>query len=56
MSVSFQIGGQSFLALNGGPPFKFTGAISTKSRRVIEAMLKMRKTNIQALEKAHQGA
>jgi predicted 3-demethylubiquinone-9 3-methyltransferase (glyoxalase superfamily) len=56
MSVSFQIGGQSFLALNSGPPLESTGAISKKSRRVIEAMLKMRKTNIQSLEWAHQGA
>ena len=28
MVVSFQLGGQEFLALNGGPQFKFTEAIS----------------------------
>jgi predicted 3-demethylubiquinone-9 3-methyltransferase (glyoxalase superfamily) len=28
MSVTFQIDGQKFLGLNGGPQFKFTPAIS----------------------------
>lgn len=28
MSVTFQLDGQGFIALNGGPPFKFTEAIS----------------------------
>jgi predicted 3-demethylubiquinone-9 3-methyltransferase (glyoxalase superfamily) len=28
MSVSFQLAGQEFLALNGGPEFKFTEAVS----------------------------
>jgi predicted 3-demethylubiquinone-9 3-methyltransferase (glyoxalase superfamily) len=28
MTVSFEVGGQSFLALNGGPLFKFSEAIS----------------------------
>ena len=28
MTVSFQIGGQEFMALNGGPQFKFTEAVS----------------------------
>ena len=28
MTVEFQIGGQNFIALNGGPEFKFTEAVS----------------------------
>jgi predicted 3-demethylubiquinone-9 3-methyltransferase (glyoxalase superfamily) len=28
MSATFQLDGQEFMALNGGPQFKFTGAIS----------------------------
>ncbi|NJD77800.1 MAG: hypothetical protein FIB08_12015 [Candidatus Methanoperedens sp.] len=28
MTVTFQLGGQEFMALNGGPVFKFTEAIS----------------------------
>jgi len=28
MTVSFQIEGQQFIALNGGPQFKFTEAVS----------------------------
>lgn len=28
MTVSFELGGQKFLALNGGPAFKFTEAVS----------------------------
>src|SRR5215469_12343576 len=28
MTVSFQLAGQEFLALNGGPEFKFTEAVS----------------------------
>jgi predicted 3-demethylubiquinone-9 3-methyltransferase (glyoxalase superfamily) len=28
MSVTFQLDGQKFLALNGGPQFTFTSAIS----------------------------
>jgi predicted 3-demethylubiquinone-9 3-methyltransferase (glyoxalase superfamily) len=107
MMVSFQLEGQQYLALNGGPKFKFTEAISLfvscesqaevdnlwgkltsgggeesmcgwlkdkyglswqivpsalprllgdpdpkKSRRVMDAMLKMRKIDIAALEQA----
>ena len=108
MTVSFQLEGQEFIALNGGPDFKFTEAISlyvscanqeevdnlweklsaggepgpcgwlkdkfglswqivptaltdllqdpdpAKSRRVIEAMLKMSKINIAALRQAYE--
>ena len=28
MTVAFELGGQEFIALNGGPPFKFSEAIS----------------------------
>lgn len=107
MSASFQLEGQSFLALNGGPMFKFSPAISffvrcetqreidhfwkklsaggekqkcgwlkdkfgvswqvvppilgemlgdedeTKSNRVMQAMLKMRKLDIKKLKQAY---
>ncbi len=107
MTVAFELDGQEFIALNGGPLFKFTEAISLvvncetqeevdhfwkrltaggqevqcgwlkdrfgvswqivptvlgemlqdkdpgKSRRVMAAMLKMKKINIEALKKAH---
>jgi predicted 3-demethylubiquinone-9 3-methyltransferase (glyoxalase superfamily) len=33
MTVEFEIEGESFTALNGGPPFKFTEAISFIVRR-----------------------
>ncbi len=107
MTVSFQLDGQDFIALNGGPHFKFTEAISfsvdcktqaevdefwdklseggeqgpcgwlkdkyglswqinptvlgellndpdpAKSKRVMEAMLKMKKIDIAGLKKAY---
>ncbi|TMQ69694.1 MAG: VOC family protein [Candidatus Eisenbacteria bacterium] len=110
MTISFQLEGQDFLALNGGPQFKFNEAISfmvncdnqkevdemwsrlsqggqegqcgwlkdryglswqivpaalpellqdkdpEKSRRVMEAMLQMKKIDIERLEEAHAGA
>ena len=109
MIINFQIDGQDFMALNGGPEFKFTEAVSLfvncetqeevdtyweklsaggekgqcgwlkdryglswqivptalgelmsdpdpeKSRRVMEAMLKMSKIDINALKRAHEG-
>lgn len=109
MTVTFQLAGQEFVALNGGPQFKFTEAISllvscdtqeevdelwsrlgaggaesqcgwlkdkfglswqvvptalfrlmqdpdpARSKRVVEAMLKMKKIDIAALERAHRG-
>lgn len=109
MVVEFQLDGQEFIALNGGPHFKFTEAISFvvncttqeevdgfweklseggeksrcgwlkdkygmswqivptilaelmqskdpgKSKRVMEAMLKMDKIDIQTLKQAHDG-
>jgi predicted 3-demethylubiquinone-9 3-methyltransferase (glyoxalase superfamily) len=110
MTVEFQLEGQTFVALNGGPHFKFTEAISfvvncqaqdevdryweelsaggaeiqcgwlkdkfgvswqivptvlpkllndpdpAKSRRVMQAMLKMTKLDIPALQKAYDNA
>src|ERR671930_2421019 len=110
MTVTFQLDGQEFIALNGGPHFKFTEAISfsvdcktqqevdeywekltagggkpsqcgwlkdkyglswqivptvlgqlladkdpQKSRRVMEAMLKMTKIDIAGLKRAYEG-
>jgi len=109
MSATFQLNGQEFMALNGGPQFKFTEAISffvkcetqeeidhyweklsaggqkqqcgwvkdkfgvswqivppvlgkllgdkdpAKSRRVMQAMLKMNKLEIKALQNAYEG-
>jgi len=109
MTVAFELNGQEFVALNGGPIFKFTEAISfvvncetqaevdhfweklsgggqevqcgwlkdrfgvswqvvptvlgemlqdkdrEKSRRVMAAILKMKKLNIEALKKAYEG-
>src|SRR5216117_4611518 len=110
MIVTFQLAGQEFTALNGGPRFKFTEAISfvvncetqeeidhfwekltaggqevqcgwlkdrfgvswqvvptvlgemlqdkdrEKSKRVMAAMLKMKKINIEAMKKAYEAA
>src|SRR5438093_7355993 len=110
MTVAFQLEGQEFMAINGGPHFKFTEAISfvvkcktqeevddlwenlsegggekiqcgwlkdkygvswqiiptilgemisdpnrAKSQRVVEAMLKMKKIEIEGLKKAYAG-
>jgi predicted 3-demethylubiquinone-9 3-methyltransferase (glyoxalase superfamily) len=109
MTVVFQLDGKEFIALNGGPHFKFTEAISfsvdcksqeevdrywngladggeegpcgwlkdrfglswqinptvlgemlsdpdpAKSKRVMEAMLKMKKIDIEGLKQAYQG-
>src|SRR2546425_2498541 len=109
MTVAFELNGQEFVALNGGPLFKFTEAISfvvncvtqeevdhfweklsaggrqvqcgwlkdrfgvswqvvptvlvemlqdkdpEKSKRVMTAMLKMKKIEIEALRRAHEG-
>jgi len=110
MTVEFELDGQEFIALNGGPHFKFTEAVSLsvacktqaevdefsekltvgggnqsdcgwirdrfglswqitptilvemlgdpdpkKSRRVMEAMLKMKKIDIAALKRAYEG-
>ncbi len=109
MTAQFELGGQEFVALNGGPVFKFTEAISfvvncdtqeeldhfwqklsaggqevqcgwlkdkfglswqvvptilgemlqdkdpDKSQRVMAAMLKMKKINIEALRTAYEG-
>ncbi|TLY09737.1 MAG: VOC family protein [Thaumarchaeota archaeon] len=98
MTVAFQLEGQEFMALNGGPHFKFTEAISfvvkcktqeevekiqcgwlkdkygvswqivptilgemisdpnrAKSQRVMEAMLKMKKIEIEGLKRAYAG-
>ena len=62
MTVNFQLEGQEFIGLNGGPQFKFTEAIKMmqdkdpkKSKRVMEAMLQMKKMDIARLEQAYGG-
>jgi predicted 3-demethylubiquinone-9 3-methyltransferase (glyoxalase superfamily) len=90
MTVVFRLNGQEFIALNGGPQFKFTEAVSfsvdcktqqevkdkyglswqinpailgellgdpdpQKSKRVMEAMLKMKKIVIEDLKQAYEG-
>jgi len=109
MTVVFELGGQQFIALNGGPQFKFTEAVSfvincetqlevdelweklssggrkdrcgwlkdkfglswqivpailgrlmqdkdrEKSKRVMQAMLKMDKLNVEGLQQAYDG-
>ncbi len=84
MTAEFELEGQRFVALNGGPHFKFTEAVSfvincetqeevdelswqvvptilpelfrikdpEKSKRVTQAMLQMKKIDIEALKKA----
>lgn len=65
--MAFELDGQPFTALNGGPVFKFNEAISKvvpemltdpdpeKSGRVMEATLKMKKIDIATLERAYAG-
>jgi predicted 3-demethylubiquinone-9 3-methyltransferase (glyoxalase superfamily) len=45
----FQLEGQQFMALNGGPHLKFTEAIAAKAKRVMQAMLQMTKIDIAKL-------
>jgi predicted 3-demethylubiquinone-9 3-methyltransferase (glyoxalase superfamily) len=65
MTVSFLLDGQEFLALNGGPVFAFSPAISfvvncetqeevdpAKSQRVMQAMLEMKKLDVEGLKQA----
>ena len=51
MSATVQLDGQDFMALNGGPMFKFTEA--EKSKRVMMAMLQMDKIDMQQLQRAY---
>lgn len=65
MTVEFELDGQHFIALNGGPHFKFTEANPTilgellsdpdpeKAKRVMKAMLAMKKIDIDGLKKAY---
>ncbi len=39
MTILFEIGGQQFLALNGGPQFKFTPALRSSSTATIRPRL-----------------
>lgn len=50
MVVEFELDGQKFTALNGGPEFKFNETPS--GQRMMEAFLKMKKIDIAALERA----
>ena len=69
MTLAFHLNGQNFTALNGGPAFKFTEAVSFQPHctcwppsdttatveRVMKAMMEMRKLDIAGLENAfHQ--
>ncbi len=68
MTVDFEIEGQKFTALNGGPVFKFNEAISfvvhcetqkevdsERSQRAMKAMLQMKKIDIEKLKRAYEG-
>ncbi len=51
MTVAFELDGQAFTALNGGPLFKFTEAISL----VVNCDTQMKKLHVDALKKAYDG-
>jgi len=76
MAVEFQLDGQDFIALNGGPHYTFSPAIKDKygvswqiiptalgemlqdkdperSKRVMQAMLQMKKIDIKGLKEAY---
>jgi predicted 3-demethylubiquinone-9 3-methyltransferase (glyoxalase superfamily) len=59
MTVSFELDGQPFVALNGGPEFTFNELIDDpdqeKAQRVMAAMLSMGKIEIDELERAARG-
>jgi predicted 3-demethylubiquinone-9 3-methyltransferase (glyoxalase superfamily) len=50
MSVTFELDGQEFVALNGGPHFKFTDGIS-----LMEGMPNMKEISIEGLKGADEG-
>jgi predicted 3-demethylubiquinone-9 3-methyltransferase (glyoxalase superfamily) len=56
LTVGFTLEGQSFTALNGGPRFPFADADPAKAERTMQAMLQMKKLDIAALKRAHDGA
>jgi predicted 3-demethylubiquinone-9 3-methyltransferase (glyoxalase superfamily) len=63
MSVRFELEGQEFMALNAGPQFKFTEAISffvgcetqQEIDEVMNAMLQMDKLDLKRLQQAYDG-
>ena len=62
MTVTFQLEGQEFMALNGGPHYTFSPAISffvncerQAEVRVFKAMLQMTKIDIEGLKRAYRG-
>jgi predicted 3-demethylubiquinone-9 3-methyltransferase (glyoxalase superfamily) len=58
MLVEFELNGQKFSALNGGPQFTFTEAISIVvpcADQATQAMYAMTKFDIAALEQAYAG-
>lgn len=54
MSCTFQLNGQQFMAINGGPHFTFSDEDAEKSGRVMKAMLQMDKIDIEKLKQAYE--
>ena len=55
MTMGFELEGQPFVALNGGPTFKFAEGISLYVNCAMQAMLRMDKLDIAALRRAYEG-
>jgi len=60
MTIEFELNGQAFTALNGGPMFRFNEAISfqvrceSQSESVMKALLQMKKIDIEGLRQASE--